>query len=114
MLLTLELLRDEVFKSTEILDFKSGESFYFIKAKAVLIDDSQLHIREYNSLDSYLYSYHWQDRDGSLRIRWDNAPHHKELCTFPDHKHSPGLEESREMSLEDVIKEIKEKLQNLA
>ena len=30
MLPTLELLRDELIKSYEILDFKSGESFYYI------------------------------------------------------------------------------------
>ena len=109
---TLESLQDELVKSFEILDFKSGERFYFIKVKAVLKDDSQLHIKEYNSFDSYLYSYHWQDVNGSLRIRWDNSPHHSDLGTFPDHKHSPELEESKEMSLEEVLKEIKENLQN--
>ena len=36
---TLESLQDELIKSFEILDFKSGESFYFLKVKAVLIDD---------------------------------------------------------------------------
>jgi hypothetical protein len=36
----------EVIKSYEILDFKSGESFYFLKVKTVLIDDSELHINE--------------------------------------------------------------------
>lgn len=42
MLKTLESLQDKVIKSYEILDFKSGESFYFLKVKAVLIDDSEL------------------------------------------------------------------------
>ena len=59
------------------------------------------------SFDSYFYSYHWQDSDGSLRIRWDNSPHHKNLRTFPDHKHSPQLEESKEMSLEKALDEIR-------
>jgi hypothetical protein len=108
---TLESLQDELIKSFEILDFKSGESFYFIKVNAVLKDDSRLHIKEYNSFESYLYSYHWQDQDGALRIRWDNAPHHKDLRTFPDHRHSPNLEGSREMSLDEVLAEIKERLQ---
>lgn len=108
---TLESLHDELVKSFEILDFKSGEHFYFIKVKAILEDDSQLHVKEYNSLDSYLYSYHWQKADGSLRIRWDNAPHHRDLRTFPDHKHTPELEESKEMSLKEVLEEIKEKMQ---
>ncbi|MGD0951376.1 MAG: hypothetical protein ABR985_03125 [Methanotrichaceae archaeon] len=47
---TLESLQDELVKSFEILDFKSGERFYFIKVKAVLKDDSQLHIKEYTLL----------------------------------------------------------------
>ena len=107
---TLESLKDNLTKSFEILDFKSGESFYFLRVKAVLVDDSQLYIKEYRSFDSFLYSYHWQDQNGSMRIRWDNAPHHDDLRTFPHHKHTPQLEESMEMNLEDVMKEIKERL----
>lgn len=110
MLKILESLQDNVIKSYEILDFKSGERFYFLKVKAVLIDDSELHIKEYYSVDSCFYSYHWQDNNGFMRIRWDNAPHHRHLGTFPDHKHAPELVESEEMNLEDVLKEIKTKL----
>ena len=105
---TLESLQDELIKSFEILDFKSGEAFYFLKIRAILIDDSLLHIKEYSSFESYFYSYHWQGSDGSLRIRWDNSPHHRDLPTFPDHKHVTQLEESREMCLADVLQEIRQ------
>jgi len=44
------------------------------------------------------YNFHWQNPDGLLIKRWDNAPHHPELNGFPDHVHSasednvmPGL-----------------------
>jgi hypothetical protein len=111
---TLESLQDELVKSFEILDFKSGECFYFIKVKAVLKDDSQLHIKEYNSFDSYLYSYHWQDVNGSLRIRWDNSPHHSYLGTFPDPSILLNWKSQKEMSLEEVLKEIKENLKKLS
>ena len=47
---TLESLKDNLIKSFEILDFKSGESFYFLRVKAVLVDDSQLYIKEIRSL----------------------------------------------------------------
>lgn len=110
MLRTLELLRDEIFKSHEVIDFKSGENFYFLKIKAEIIDGSELHIKEYISTEDSLYSYHWQDKDGSLRVRWDNSPHHREIRTFPHHRHTPELEESEEVSLEDAIKVIKGKL----
>ena len=33
------------------------------------------------------YSFHWQDANGRLRKRWDNAPHHPEISTFPYHVH---------------------------
>jgi len=104
---TLESLQDELIKSFEILDFKSGKGFYFLKKTIVISDGSLLHIKEYRSLDDYLYSYHWQESDGSLRIRWDNSPHHRNLRTFPDHKHAPELMESKEMCLADALDEVR-------
>ena len=38
------------------------------------------------------YRHHWQDENGRLLKRWDNAPHHPEVDTFPDHLHD-GAEE---------------------
>jgi len=111
MLKTLELLKSKLVKSYELLDFKQGEYFYFLKLKAILIDNSELHIKEYISEKDYLYSYHWQDEKGSLRIRWDNSPHHKHIKTFPHHKHMPKIGESNELSLEAVLRVIEEKLE---
>ena len=34
----------------------------------------------------------------------------KHLKTFPHHKHTPKIEESKEMSMEDVLRVIEEKL----
>jgi hypothetical protein len=39
------------------------------------------------------YRFHWQDSNGCLRKRWDNAPHHPELNGFPHHIHE-GSEEN--------------------
>ena len=33
------------------------------------------------------YRFHWQHESGKLFKRWDNAPHHPEIETFPDHLH---------------------------
>ena len=33
------------------------------------------------------YSFHWQDGQGSLRRRWDNAPHHPAFDNAPHHLH---------------------------
>jgi len=36
--------------------------------------------------------------------RWDNAPHHPNLITFPHHKHvESGAFPSNEITLEEVI-----------
>ena len=111
MLKTLELLdKSKSIKEYEVLDFKQGEDFYFLKIKAILIDNSELYIKKYVSEKDYLYSYHWQNENSRLRIRWDNSPHHKYIKTFPHHKHTPKIEESEKVSLEDVLKLIEEKL----
>lgn len=33
------------------------------------------------------YSFHWQDAQGCLMKRWDNAPHHPGLDNAPHHVH---------------------------
>jgi hypothetical protein len=33
------------------------------------------------------YSLHWQRADGTLLQRWDTAPHHLGIATFPSHTH---------------------------
>lgn len=53
------------------------------------------------------YSYHWQDKTGKLLVRWDNSPHHKNIPTFPHHKHTgENIEPSFEITLPDILKVI--------
>lgn len=33
------------------------------------------------------YSFHWQNAQGGLIKRWDNAAHHPEVGTYPHHLH---------------------------
>lgn len=107
MLKTLELLKtSKIISSYNILDFKSGDTFYYIKASINLTDNSILHIREFISDTEYNYSYYWQNTKGKLLIRWDNAPHHKEISTYPHHKHTEKIEESEEVDLEKVLEYI--------
>ena len=52
MLKTLELLeKSPIVKSYEILDFKKGKDFYYLKIRVILINDTVLYIREYVSPD---------------------------------------------------------------
>jgi len=53
------------------------------------------------------YRYHYQRADGTLVVRYDNAPHHPELPGFPNHKHKPtGIEPTEPPDLSEVLKEI--------
>ena len=45
---------------------------------------------ENNRLSVIDYSYHFQDPDNALIFRYDRAPHHRGLPTFPHHKHMPN------------------------
>lgn len=54
------------------------------------------------------YSYVYIMENKSI-LRFDNAPHHNELETFPDHKHiEEKVEELKDPSLKAFMAEIKE------
>ncbi len=53
------------------------------------------------------YAYHYQRADGTLVFRYDNAPHHPEVFTFPDHIHIEGRVEAAEPpDLNEVLRRI--------
>lgn len=54
------------------------------------------------------YSYYWLQPDESVIIGWDNAPHHKEVISFPHHKHVGNIvDKSSERNLSEVLGFIK-------
>ena len=53
------------------------------------------------------YRYQCMDEHQALVFRYDNAPHHKHLQTFPHHKHTlSGVQDSSEPTLYDTLLEI--------
>ena len=77
--------------SSEIIEDIRTSSEGFIKALIILIDGSILSFREYVSTEieppiKFTYSYHYY-KNQNLIFRYDNAPHHKEISSFPPHKH---------------------------
>lgn len=38
-------------------------------------------------IQTFKYSFHWQDAQGQLIRRWDNAPHYPDLPNAPHHVH---------------------------
>jgi hypothetical protein len=44
-----------------------------------------------------------------LILRYDNAPHHPEIATHPEHKHQGAIvAEGKHPDLEDFLQEIRE------
>jgi hypothetical protein len=103
------LILDELVESFRIIREISGHNDGFIRVKCCLSDGSILEFAEYAQIVSgkisrKTYSYHWQTRKGTLRKRWDNAPHHPEIATFPDHLHQGVvILESKPMTLAQVL-----------
>ena len=84
----------------------------YIKGKLQLTGGLQLHIAEYvitgPTFDRTKYRYHLQDADGRMIVRWDNAPHHQQVTTFPHHCHKAdgSVEESPAMDIEAVLRAV--------
>jgi hypothetical protein len=64
--------------------------------------------KDLSFFSEYNYSFHWQETDGRLIVRWDNAPHHSQVETYPHHMHTEeDIKESYSITINDVLKEIK-------
>lgn len=92
----------------KITDEEHYENIYKIKGRLILIDNSFLDFREvYNNNKLIAYSYYWISQIKNTLIGWDNAPHHKEINTYPHHKHIKGnILESKQHNMDDVLKYI--------
>ena len=81
----------------------------YVRGVLTLIGGFELHIAEYVVTDPVLtrpkYRYHLQTSDGKLISRWDNAPHHPTVSTFPDHRHDDrdGIHPASSMNVPDVL-----------
>jgi hypothetical protein len=96
---------------------KRSPQLVFVRGSLYFIDESALFFREFivfgPEITRVSYSYHYQDRDGNLIFRYDNAPHFPQLPNFPHHKHD-GVQRqvvtSDPPDLEKILKEINEKI----
>jgi hypothetical protein len=83
-------------------------------AKLRFYDESQLEafealLEEYRRVVKSRYSYHYQNSEGKLIFRYDNAPHYPEIETHPHHKHVGSDENviaAQPPDLSDVLNEI--------
>lgn len=102
-----------IIDSYEVIDFREWERGVFYKIVVALNNNTELHIREYIDENERKYSYHWQNKSGELIIRWDNAPYHHKINTYPHHKHiKHKIKPSKQIELNDVLKFIENKISN--
>ncbi len=53
------------------------------------------------------YKYHFRDLENVMMFRYDNAPHHIHLASYPHHKHIGNtIDESMEPDIFQVINEV--------
>jgi len=88
-----------------------GETVY-LKGHLLFIDSSILEIAifavaPHNTLSIDKYRLHYMNRAGQMLFRYDNAPHHPEIDSYPHHKHTPDRIIPTTMpNLRDVLNEI--------
>ena len=93
----------------------------YVKGSLDLIDGSKLFFAQYvriegpgrDQVSREKYRYHWQTPGEETRYRWDNARHHPELTTFPDHVHigpDEAARENRPTDLWRVVGQIEQEI----
>jgi hypothetical protein len=88
-----------------------GIPLAYLKGRITFIDGSQLVVAELVSPTVKAYRFHYLDQRHRLIARWDTAPHHRHLHTFPYHRHTPeGVMESTSVNLPDVLDLIQDQL----
>lgn len=84
----------------------------YVEGEVTFVDGSQLILFEFlrrtaAGLGREKYRYHFMDASGQILFRYDDAPHHSEVATFPHHKHLPtGVTDSPALGFAEVLAEV--------
>lgn len=107
----LQLLTTSRVVTSQRVEFDEQDVYVaYLKGAIDLIDGSTLFFAQYvqieeqgrGQINRLKYRYHWQAPQGETRYRWDNARHHPDLGTFPEHVHVGPDETARESSPTDL------------
>ncbi len=93
------------FGASEELDTSLDK--YRLKLKdGLIVELTERIIEERGTFNTTKYRFHWQNKSGELIKRWDNAPHHPEINSFPDHLHDGAVDNVksfRKCSVLDIL-----------
>lgn len=91
--LFLSVIKQDTWVRSEDISFREiGEKEGYVRGSLCLHGGYELHIAEYVIITdgnpiSTKYRYQLLFPEGKFAVRWDNAPHYKEISSFPHHKH---------------------------
>jgi hypothetical protein len=102
------LIISDIIYSFNVINENIIENVGFYRTRIKLINGDCLEIFErFEIINECLcvnkYSFHWQTAQGKLIKRWDNAPHHPELATFPHHVHLSDEENVETHQMVDIF-----------
>jgi hypothetical protein len=92
--------------------FSPHDDAVYIRGTVVFTDASSLDLSLFiqktgRALSVDKYRFHYMDRRGHMVFRYDNAPHHPGLTSFPHHKHvSNRIIAASFKELSDILEEI--------
>lgn len=94
-------------KAVDFKEFSSDEGM--VRGRLLFLGGYVLTFMEYIQIgkERPKYRFNLSDSKGDMIFRYDNATHHRDIPTFPHHKHtSTEVKPSREMVFAEVLSEI--------
>lgn len=89
------------------VSFDGIANSYILKVRVALKNRWLMDYWEHRAPGLRRYSFH-VFHDNRMIARWDNAPHHPGVETFPHHRHVGNeIQVSEEMDVEKVLAELK-------
>lgn len=103
-----------IVRSSSVTFDRRSDEIGYVRGDLFLIDDSRLHFREFvrqvgdAPAECYTYAYHYQRADGTLILRYDDAPHFPDLPNAPHHKHADDESNVISATLPDLATVLRE------
>lgn len=93
-----------VVQLSPVTGYIEGDAVFFEGVRLVFFELWQLSA---GNLERKKYRFQCMDSGDQLVFRYDNAPHHRTIASFPHHKHTPsGIVVSSAPNIANVIAEV--------